>query len=122
MHASPHCSDIFVVTLWPYSFDIQLDKFCKNVVTHGKATQELKDLMGTVQSEARPAKNSQTTQDNESSQQEINLQTRIDESNKGNQMLRALGWQEGQGIGAQQQGIHDPLPIVKRRRNKGLGY
>lgn len=42
-------------------------------------------------------------------------------SSKGGQMLQALGWREGQGIGAQQQGMLEPLLPEKRKRFAGLG-
>ena len=40
---------------------------------------------------------------------------------KGGQMLQALGWQEGQGIGARMQGRLEPLMPLQRKHLLGLG-
>ncbi len=40
---------------------------------------------------------------------------------KGGQMLKALGWREGEGIGARQQGILEPVLPQKRKHLLGLG-
>ena len=45
----------------------------------------------------------------------------LQSQSKGGQMLKALGWKEGQGIGARQQGILDPVLPRKRKHLLGLG-
>lgn len=35
----------------------------------------------------------------------------ISSDNKGNQMLKKMGWQEGTGLGAQRQGIAEPVQV-----------
>ncbi|KAK9840070.1 hypothetical protein WJX74_002903 [Apatococcus lobatus] len=45
----------------------------------------------------------------------------VPESNIGNQLLRGLGWQEGQGLGASQSGIVEPLLPERRTGRQGLG-
>lgn len=46
---------------------------------------------------------------------------RLRSDSKGSRMLQALGWKEGQGIGARQQGIVEPIIALKRRHKLGLG-
>ncbi len=43
------------------------------------------------------------------------------QSNKGYQLLQRMGWQAGGGIGAQLQGRVDPVPIMDKRDQLGLG-
>lgn len=45
----------------------------------------------------------------------------VPESNVGNQLLRGLGWQKGQGLGASQSGIVEPLLPERRTGRRGLG-
>jgi len=46
----------------------------------------------------------------------------IDRSNVGYKLLAKSGWQEGQGLGAQQQGMAAPLQVVPQKGNLGLGF
>ncbi|XP_073228278.1 RNA-binding protein 5-like isoform X3 [Porites lutea] len=46
---------------------------------------------------------------------------RIGEENIGNQMLKAMGWTEGSGLGREGQGIVDPIEARMRSQNAGLG-
>lgn len=46
---------------------------------------------------------------------------RIGASNIGNQMLKAMGWTEGSGLGKAGQGIVDPIEAKMRSQNAGLG-
>lgn len=48
------------------------------------------------------------------------LSTPISSANKGNQMLKKLGW-EGGSLGQQGQGIVEPIGIHIKRDNKGIG-
>ena len=52
---------------------------------------------------------------------EAELAIQLQSSSKGGQMLRALGWQEGQGIGARGQGMLDPIIPRRRKHLLGLG-
>ena len=45
----------------------------------------------------------------------------VPESNIGNQLLRGLGWQEGQGLGVTQSGIKEPFLPERRTGRQGLG-
>lgn len=45
----------------------------------------------------------------------------IKDDNKGNKMLQAMGWKEGQGLGARCQGIVAPVAAEKRAQGAGLG-
>lgn len=45
----------------------------------------------------------------------------LQSESKGGQMLKALGWKEGQGIGARQQGVLEPVLPQKRKHLLGLG-
>lgn len=46
---------------------------------------------------------------------------RIGGNNIGNQMLKAMGWTEGSGLGKAGQGIVDPIEAKMRSQNAGLG-
>ena len=46
---------------------------------------------------------------------EQGLATPIDADNKGFKMLRAMGYEQGQGIGKHAAGRAEPIPIVVRR-------
>lgn len=46
---------------------------------------------------------------------------RIGGENIGNQMLKAMGWTEGSGLGREGQGIVDPIEAKMRSQNAGLG-
>ncbi|KAK2571251.1 RNA-binding protein 10 [Acropora cervicornis] len=46
---------------------------------------------------------------------------RIGAGNIGNQMLKAMGWTEGSGLGRDGQGIVDPIEAKMRSQNAGLG-
>jgi len=45
----------------------------------------------------------------------------LDSSNLGNQMLKAMGWNEGQGLGRSNQGRVDIIEAQKRTATAGLG-
>ena len=45
----------------------------------------------------------------------------IKADNKGNKMLRAMGWTEGTGLGRSKQGIVAPVEAEVRVRGAGLG-
>lgn len=44
----------------------------------------------------------------------------LDDSNIGMQMLKKLGWKEGDGLGGSQSGIKDPVTAVVRKKRSGL--
>jgi len=46
----------------------------------------------------------------------------IPESNIGNQMLRGMGWEPGMGLGAQSNGIQEPIVTHIRPKYVGLGH
>jgi RNA-binding protein 5/10 len=46
---------------------------------------------------------------------------RIDSSNKGNRMLKAMGWKEGQGLGKKSTGRTDIIEVEARNEAAGLG-
>jgi len=41
--------------------------------------------------------------------------------NKGNQMLKSMGWKQGNGLGKTQSGRVDPIEVQQRSRGAGLG-
>lgn len=45
----------------------------------------------------------------------------IPESNLGNQMLRGMGWEPGTGLGAQSNGIQEPIVAHIHPKYVGLG-
>jgi hypothetical protein len=45
----------------------------------------------------------------------------IASTNIGNRMLQKLGWTPGAGLGQEGQGLKEPIPLVIRRKNAGLG-
>lgn len=49
------------------------------------------------------------------------LRRPIAADNRGSQMLRDLGWEEGTGIGAHRQGRLEPIAFHKRQKRQGLG-
>ncbi|KAJ1979656.1 squalene synthetase-like protein [Dimargaris verticillata] len=46
----------------------------------------------------------------------------IDTDNRGHKMLSKMGWKPGDSIGANGQGIKEPVKAVKRRVRQGLGH
>ncbi|KDR23012.1 G patch domain-containing protein 2 isoform X1 [Zootermopsis nevadensis] len=46
----------------------------------------------------------------------------IPETNLGNQMLRGMGWEPGTGLGAQSNGIQEPIVAAVRPKYVGLGH
>lgn len=46
----------------------------------------------------------------------------IDDSNVGNVMLRNMGWKPGCGLGANEDGIQDPVTASMRPKHAGLGF
>lgn len=46
----------------------------------------------------------------------------ITRSNVGFQLLKKAGWREGAGLGAQEQGMAEPVPAFQQKGNVGLGY
>jgi hypothetical protein len=57
----------------------------------------------------------------ERSDQSASVHRPIDVSNKGRQMLEKMGWAEGQGLGATNMGIAEPVQAVVRSQRSGLG-
>lgn len=49
------------------------------------------------------------------------LETKIDEGNKGYDLLKKMGYQDGQGLGKDGVGILQPLPLDVKTDRKGLG-
>ena len=47
---------------------------------------------------------------------------RLDDSNIGNKMLRNMGWRPGCGLGANEDGIQDPIGASMRPKYTGLGF
>ena len=45
----------------------------------------------------------------------------LDTANKGGQMLRSMGWQDGTGLGANAQGDVLPISLSTQRGRQGLG-
>lgn len=45
----------------------------------------------------------------------------ISEKNKGHQMMQKMGWKSGEGLGKERKGIKEPINVVIREKNKGLG-
>jgi len=46
----------------------------------------------------------------------------ITEDNIGNRLLRSMGWSPGSGLGANEQGIIEPLNAILKHNKLGLGY
>lgn len=46
---------------------------------------------------------------------------KLDETNKGHQLLRKMGWKEGQGLGARKRGIAQPIEAEQRMKGVGIG-
>ena len=45
----------------------------------------------------------------------------ISTENKGHQMMQKMGWKVGQGLGKESSGIREPINVLVREKNKGLG-
>lgn len=45
----------------------------------------------------------------------------ISSDNKGHRMLQAMGWKEGDKLGTNGSGLSEPIHVVKRAKNLGLG-
>ena len=45
----------------------------------------------------------------------------IPEENKGHKMMQKMGWKLGEGLGKQSSGITEPINVLIREKNKGLG-
>jgi hypothetical protein len=45
----------------------------------------------------------------------------IEEGNRGRRMLQAMGWKEGESLGANDSGVKDPLQVTVRAKRAGLG-
>lgn len=41
---------------------------------------------------------------------------------KGAEILKKMGWKEGEGLGASQTGITEPIRVHKRTKGRGLGH
>ena len=52
----------------------------------------------------------------------MHINAGISASNVGFRLLKRAGWQEGQGLGAQEQGRTQPLQAQPNQGLKGLGY
>lgn len=56
-------------------------------------------------------------------QEEKALEPAIDTSiNKGAEILKKMGWKEGEGLGASHTGITEPIRVHKRAKGRGLGH
>ncbi|XP_065372365.1 septin and tuftelin-interacting protein 1 homolog [Calliphora vicina] len=49
------------------------------------------------------------------------LETKIEEGNKGYELLVKMGYENGKGLGRKAEGILEPLPLAKKSDRKGLG-
>jgi len=47
---------------------------------------------------------------------------KIGSENKGNKMLKAMGWKEGEGLGKEKRGISDPIEVKLNQGTTGLGH
>ena len=45
----------------------------------------------------------------------------ISVENKGHQMMQKMGWRFGEGLGKEKSGIKEPINVMVREKNKGLG-
>lgn len=45
----------------------------------------------------------------------------ISDDSKGHQLLEKIGWIKGEGLGKDNDGIKEPLPIIIRKKRSGLG-
>lgn len=54
--------------------------------------------------------------------QSNHLDIPVPDANIGHQMLRAMGWKPGQGLGKESSGMINPIKTVKRPRNLGFGH
>ena len=45
----------------------------------------------------------------------------ISTENKGHQMMQKMGWKVGEGLGKESSGIREPINVLVREKNKGLG-
>ncbi|NBP00077.1 MAG: hypothetical protein EBU90_08090 [Proteobacteria bacterium] len=43
------------------------------------------------------------------------------DSNIGHKILQKMGWSKGQGLGTDNTGMKDPIPLVLRKKRSGLG-
>eukprot|EP00794_Sanderia_malayensis_P005700 gene5700-6401_t len=45
----------------------------------------------------------------------------IPQENKGHKMMKSMGWKAGEGLGKEKSGITEPINVIVREQNKGLG-
>ena len=57
----------------------------------------------------------------EESQREVGMSERLGPTNKGFNMLKAMGYKEGDGLGKEGEGRREPVTISKRQGKAGLG-
>ncbi len=46
---------------------------------------------------------------------------KISQENKGHKMMQKMGWNVGEGLGKEKTGIREPINVIVREKNKGLG-
>ncbi|GAB5359079.1 hypothetical protein AAMO2058_000513500 [Amorphochlora amoebiformis] len=51
----------------------------------------------------------------------IDVEKKLTSSNKGMQMLKKMGWNEGKGLGKSEHGIVNPVKATLRRKGAGIG-
>ncbi|KAL4436390.1 hypothetical protein ABPG77_009952 [Micractinium sp. CCAP 211/92] len=69
-----------------------------------------------------PAGNSQQQQETVSRAPREGVRYGITRSNVGFQLLKKAGWREGAGLGAQEQGMAEPVAPFQQKGNLGLGF
>ena len=57
----------------------------------------------------------------EETQREVGMSERLGPTNKGFNMLKAMGYKEGEGLGKEGEGRREPVTISKRQGKAGLG-
>ena len=57
----------------------------------------------------------------EETQRDAGMAERLGPTNKGFNMLKAMGYKEGEGLGKEGEGRREPVTISKRQGKAGLG-
>ena len=86
---------------------------------------EFKQHFGTQQQQQQIHRNPRLQPYNkkslEETQREVGMSERLGPTNKGFNMLKAMGYKEGEGLGKEGEGRREPVTISKRQGKAGLG-